>query len=113
MLTLNAADIRDELKIGSIAERRRLLADVTALKAMACLEREKTSGAYRNVETAIRNRDMHLLNEEDVFPWQVQEKELVEYRNAQMNFAVAVDSRQGKKKWISREALHTVPLVSK
>ena len=93
LLSLNASDIRDELKISSITERRRLLADVTALKAMACLEREKTSGAYQNLETAIQNREMYLFNQEDDYPLQIQEKELVEYRKTQDNFAVAVETQ--------------------
>ena len=92
LLTLNATEIRDELKIKSIAERRRLLADVTTLKAMASLERDKTNKEYQILESAIRTQSL-LPNAELDFARRLQEKELVEYRNKQKNFAVAVEAQ--------------------
>jgi hypothetical protein len=92
LLSLNATEIRDELKIKSIAERRRLLADVVTLKAVTCLEREGTNKVYQNMETVIRKQSL-LPNTELDLARRLQEKELIEFRNKQKNLTVAVEAQ--------------------
>jgi len=46
LLSLTATELRDELKIRSIAERRRFLADITVLRAMSTMENDNNEILY-------------------------------------------------------------------